>query len=145
MSSVSMQKFDLEVLHWRSSTDRQSTSLKTFLAFLEIFSHLMLTILHGNYWKWFWRLSTWWSSSIQAYRLQRIVGYGENVLIPQLWTGRRQLFHISLPLLRRSLGTLVRGCRCSMSWCDLDLTFDLAVVTLSMKNLSGLYLGNRKV
>ena len=31
------------------------------------------------------------------------------------------------------------------SWCDLDLTFDLAVVTLSLKILSGLYLGNRKV
>ena len=29
--------------------------------------------------------------------------------------------------------------------CDLDLTFDLAVVTLSLKILSGLYLGNRKV
>ena len=25
MSSISMQKFDLEALHWRSSTDRQST------------------------------------------------------------------------------------------------------------------------
>ena len=32
-----------------------------------------------------------------------------------------------------------------MSWCDLDLTFDLAVVILSLKILSGLYLGNRKV
>ena len=32
-----------------------------------------------------------------------------------------------------------------MSWCDLDLTFDLAVVTLTYKSLSGLYLGNRKV
>ena len=32
-----------------------------------------------------------------------------------------------------------------MSWCDLDLTFDLAVVTLTFKILSGLYLGNRKV
>ena len=32
-----------------------------------------------------------------------------------------------------------------MSWCDLDLTFDLAVVTLSLKILSGLYLGNCKV
>ena len=32
-----------------------------------------------------------------------------------------------------------------MSWCDLDLTFDLAVVTLTYKILSGLYLGNRKV
>ena len=26
-----------------------------------------------------------------------------------------------------------------MSWCDLDLTFDLAVVTLTYKILSGLY------
>ena len=43
------------------------------------------------------------------------------------------------------VGTLVRGCRCATSWCDLDLTFDLAVVTLSLKILSGLYLGNRKV
>ena len=32
-----------------------------------------------------------------------------------------------------------------MSWCDLDLTFDLAVVTLTYKILFGLYLGNRKV
>ena len=42
-------------------------------------------------------------------------------------------------------GTLVRGCRCATSWSDLDLTFDLAVVTLSLKILSGLYLGNCKV
>ena len=32
--------------------------------------------------------------------------------------------------------------RCAKSWCDLDLTFDLAVVTLSLKILYGLYLGN---
>ena len=37
------------------------------------------------------------------------------------------------------------GCRCATSWSDLDLTFDLAVVTLSLKILSGLYLGNCKV
>ena len=36
--------------------------------------------------------------------------------------------------------TLVRGCRCGTSWCDLNLTFDLAVVTLTYKILSGLYL-----
>ena len=35
--------------------------------------------------------------------------------------------------------------RCATSWSDLDLTFDLAVVTLSLKILSRLYLGNRKV
>ena len=29
--------------------------------------------------------------------------------------------------------------------CDLDLTFDLAVVTLTFKIMSGLYLRNRKV
>ena len=43
------------------------------------------------------------------------------------------------------VGTLVRGCRCATSWSDLDLTLDLAVVTLTYKILSGLYLGNRKV
>ena len=32
-----------------------------------------------------------------------------------------------------------------MSWSDLDLTFDLAVVTLIYKILSRLYLGSRKV
>ena len=32
----------------------------------------------------------------------RLTGCREN-LIPPLWTGRRQLFHISLPLLRGSL------------------------------------------
>ena len=34
-------------------------------------------------------------------------------------------------------GTLVGGYRSAMSWCDLDLTFDLAVVTLTFKSLSG--------
>ena len=29
------------------------------------------------------------------------------------------------------------GRRCAMSWSDLDLTFDLVVVTLSLKILSG--------
>ena len=37
------------------------------------------------------------------------------------------------------------GCRCDALWCDLDLTFDPAVATLTYKILSGLYLGNRKV
>ena len=35
------------------------------------------------------------------------------------------------------------GCRCATSWCDQDLTFDLAIVTY--KILSSLYLRNRKV
>ena len=43
------------------------------------------------------------------------------------------------------IGTLDMRCRCATSWSDLDLTFGLAVVTLSLKILSGLYLGNRKV
>ena len=43
------------------------------------------------------------------------------------------------------VGTLVGGCRCATSWCDLDLTFDFAVVTLTFKILSGLYLGNCKM
>ena len=33
----------------------------------------------------------------------------------------------------------------STSWSDQDLTFDLAVVTLTYKILTGLYLGNREV
>ena len=41
--------------------------------------------------------------------------------------------------------SLVRICRCATSWSDLDLTFDLAVVTLSLKILAGLYLRNCKV
>ena len=32
-----------------------------------------------------------------------------------------------------------------MSWCDLDMTFDHAVLTLTYNILSGLYLGNHKV
>ena len=31
------------------------------------------------------------------------------------------------------VGTLVRWCRCTTSWCDIDLTFDLAEVTLTHK------------
>ena len=42
------------------------------------------------------------------------------------------------------VGSLVGSCRCATSWCVLDLTFDLATVTLTYKNLSGLYLGNCK-
>ena len=41
--------------------------------------------------------------------------------------------------------TLVRGCRCTKSLHDLELTFDLAVVTVTYKILSVLYLGNCKV
>ena len=36
------------------------------------------------------------------------------------------------------VGTLVGGCRCAVSWCDLDLTFEF-------ENLVGLYLRNFKV
>ena len=42
------------------------------------------------------------------------------------------------------VGTLVRGYSCATSWSDLDLTFDLGIVTLTYKILSGLYLGNRR-
>ena len=31
------------------------------------------------------------------------------------------------------VGIFVSGCRYAMSWCDLDLTFYLAVVTLTLK------------
>ena len=35
------------------------------------------------------------------------------------------------------------GSRCAMSWWDFSLIFDLAVVTLTLKILSGLYFGKR--
>ena len=41
--------------------------------------------------------------------------------------------------------TLVRVSRCKTSWCGLDLTFDVAVVTFTYNALSGLYFGNHKV
>ena len=40
---------------------------------------------------------------------------------------------------------LVSGRRCATSWCDPDLTFDLAVVALTYKILSRLYIRNSKV
>ena len=36
-------------------------------------------------------------------------------------------------------------CKCANSFCDLDLTFDLVIVTMSFKILSGLFLGFNKV
>ena len=42
-------------------------------------------------------------------------------------------------------GFCVCVCRCATTWCDFDLTFDLAIVTLTFKILSGLYLGHCKV
>ena len=38
---------------------------------------------------------------------------------------------------RGRVGTLVSGCRCAISWYDLDLTFELVVVTLTFKILPG--------
>ena len=35
------------------------------------------------------------------------------------------------------VGTSFGGYRCAVLWCDLDLTFDLALVTLTFKILSG--------
>ena len=43
------------------------------------------------------------------------------------------------------VGTFVKQCSCAMSWHDLDLTFGLAVMTLTYNALFGLYLGNHKV
>ena len=40
---------------------------------------------------------------------------------------------------------LLRGCRCARSYYDLELTFDLANVTLTSKIFSEPYLENHKV
>ena len=37
-----------------------------------------------------------------------------------------------------------RVCRCTALWYDIDLTFDLAIVTLTFKSLFKLHLGNIK-
>ena len=39
------------------------------------------------------------------------------------------------------VGTLFRGCMHERSCCNLDLSFDLVIVTMSFKILSGLFLG----
>ena len=67
--------------------------------------------------------------------VERRLGGWEKVCISETVRGTKLI-------LSRDIGW---GCRHAMSWCDLDLTFDLAVVTLSLKFLSRLYLRNRKV
>ena len=41
--------------------------------------------------------------------------------------------------------TLLRGCRCETSYCNLDLSFDLVMVTMIFKILFRLFLGFRKM
>ena len=66
----------------------------------------------------------------------------------ELVAGKNCLGHISetvrcnMFILGRDIGW---DCRCVISWRNLDLTFDLAVVTLTYKILSWMYLGNCKV
>ena len=43
------------------------------------------------------------------------------------------------------VGTLVGGCRCASSLCSLDLSYDLVIVTMSCKILSGLFIGFGKI
>ena len=43
------------------------------------------------------------------------------------------------------VGTLLRGCMCDRSCCNLELNFDLVIVTMSFKILSGLFLGFHKM
>ena len=40
---------------------------------------------------------------------------------------------------------MIAECRCAPSWCNLDLTCSLPIVTLTFKILSRLYLKNHKV
>ena len=56
-------------------------------------------------------------------------------------TGTDTLYRISETIRCRKLylvETLVRTCRCATSWCDLDLTFDLVMVTMSFKILDSI-------
>ena len=76
-------------------------------------------------------------------RLQGLFGY---YFHPWHLDGREKVCQgcISETVRRRKL-ILCRDigweCRCAMSWCDLDLTFYLVIVALSLKILSGPYLG----
>ena len=36
------------------------------------------------------------------------------------------------------------GCRCATSFCDLDLTFDLVIVTMSLKSYLGHFLDSMR-
>ena len=40
------------------------------------------------------------------------------------------------------VGISVGECKCAVSWCDLDLNFDIVVVTLTFKGLSRPYSEN---
>ena len=69
------------------------------------------------------------------------------LFLPDGWAGgRREKFLRAVsqkPKLLGSsylVGTLVERCSVATSWCDLDLTFGLTVVTLSFKILSRRYL-----
>ena len=49
------------------------------------------------------------------------------------------------PIWQRAVSSSSRGLYVCSAWCDFDLTFDLAVVTLTYKILSRQYLWNRKL
>ena len=98
-------------------------SLAYFIAVvLNTFFHPCIVFTHGV------RMGGWASGRVSGEKFVQTVSQ-KSVSCRKLILGR----------------TLVRTCRCATPWSDLDLTFDLAVVTLSLKVLSGLYLRNRKV
>ena len=67
---------------------------------------------------------------------------GNTLYVIFIWAVCQKLYDVESSYLA---GTLVGGCRCATSGSDLDSIFDLAAVTLSLKILSVLYLGNHKV
>ena len=60
-----------------------------------------------------------------------------------MWAGARKKFvwavsHKTIRCRKLILGRDIGwGCRCATSWSDLDLTFDIAVVTLTYKSCPG--------
>ena len=100
MSSISMQKFDFEALHCRSSTGHPKYLIE---AIFGLFGDIFTFIADYIAWKLLkMALEVEYMMEYQ-YPDLLVIGYRENLLIPQLWTRRRQLFDISLPLLRCSL------------------------------------------
>ena len=81
----------------------------------------------------------------KVYKVDAWKGHWMGVMSTILWTFKI-LFVLCLRCRKLRLGRDIGwGCMCAMSWSDLNLNFDLAIVTLTFKILCRLCLGNHKV
>ena len=59
-----------------------------------------------------------------------------------VWAVSEKTVMCNILILNRDIGW---GCRCAVSWCDLNLTFDLVIVILTFIIMSRLYVRYSKV